>query len=106
MSKPKKKKFAFAFDAGFAKASNVTFPSMHQLYEQSLRNPETMRKTIETAANAAFENLMSWERIAITLGYEFEVITHGCGCPVPHVEDNKVTFIQSYGVRVKERKDE
>lgn len=78
---------------------------MNELYRKALCAKDNRREIYERAINAALENLMSWERLAIADGYDVTPITDtGMGTPVPYFDGSEVRFVQSYGVKVREAK--
>ena len=101
-------RFVFAGTEVDRKLSDVmTFPTMDELYKKSLRNRDTLRETFEKSVNAAFENLLTLERLAHANGFSF-VMLKGPGGVYPEwgEECDIVTFVQSWAVHVKDDEKE
>ena len=83
-----------------------TIPSLDSLYRDSLQSREGKKKILNDALNATLENLMSWERVAKAWGFDVEVCTDtGLGKPRPVFNGDTVSFVQAYGVIVRESEE-
>lgn len=103
-----KKKWAFGFEIpGGIDLESIPMPTqLNELYRQSLNCRETKRELLEKALNAALENLLSWERIAHAEGFSVKVLTDTwCGNHHAVFEENKVSFVQAYGVAVLDEQE-
>ena len=80
-----------------------------KFYEMALNQRENKRKMYETALNAALENILMWERLVRADGFGVETLTDAYGGqvhPVLHYEEGTVEFVQAYGVRVTDEREE
>lgn len=106
--KPKEKKWTFAAVRDEIALGDFVshLPRFDDLYKRSLNSRETKRKMYQEALNAALENLMSWERVARADGFDIVCATdifQGAPHPEINMKDGTVTFVQAYGVMVKEK---
>lgn len=103
----KNAKWSFARQTGESELS--TIPSISGLYQRAMNNRDCKREMYERALNAALENLFSWERAARADGFVIETATdtyNGTPHPVFSPDGLHVTFVQAYGVMVKDEKDQ
>lgn len=84
-------------------------PAMPELYIQAMNSRECKRERYERALNAALENLLSWERVARADGFIVETVMdihNGEPHPIFSKDGQHVTFVQAYGVVVKDQQEE
>lgn len=80
-------------------------PSIGDLYKDALNTREAKHEMYQTALNAALENLFSWERAARADGFGVEAVLdmhNGAPHTVFSEDGQHVTFVQAYGVIVKD----
>lgn len=104
MSEKAKWTFAKMIDTDLSLA--MTMPSVSDLYRASLNSRETKRELFQRALEASLENLMSWERIARSEGFDVELLVDaGRGEPRVALDGDEVKFVQAYGVLVREAEE-
>jgi hypothetical protein len=93
---------------GHIEDCKVSIPSIPELYQRAMNNRECKREMYERALNAALENLLSWERAARADGFIVETVTdehNGEPHPIFSADGTHVTFVQAYGVIVKDQQE-